>query len=129
LATAVPESHRDILSKLGFAHAATIGPRGEPHSSPVWYEWDGAHLLFSHTKSRQKYRNLMRDPRISLSITDPDDPYRSVEIRGSARITDDPEGSLIHHLAHRYRGVECYEGELEGRVVVEVAPERVTTWG
>ena len=129
MATEVPESHRGILFKLGFAHAATIGPRGEPHSSPVWYEWDGERLLFSHTKSRQKYRNLMRDPRIALSITDPDDPYRCVEIRGTAKITDDPDGSLIHHLARRYRGSERYRGQLEGRVVVEVVPERVTTWG
>jgi PPOX class probable F420-dependent enzyme len=76
----IPDSHRDILDKKGFAHVATIGPEGEPHSSPVWYGWDGEHFLFSQTKTRQKIRNVQRDARVAVSVTDPDNPYRYLEI-------------------------------------------------
>ena len=54
----IPETHRDLLDKPGIAHLATVGPDGLPHSSALWYEWDGVHLLFSTLKSRQEYRNL-----------------------------------------------------------------------
>ena len=129
MAAQVPESHRDIIAARGFAHVATIGPRGEPHSSPVWYEWDGDHLLFSHTKRRQKYRNLVRDPRVAVSIEDPADAYRYVEIRGRAEIVDDPDGSLAHRLARAYRGSDRFTGDLSDRVIVKVTPERVNTYG
>jgi PPOX class probable F420-dependent enzyme len=85
----IPESHRDILEKKGYAHVATLGPHGEPESNPVWYGWDGEALKFSNTKGRQKYRNLRRNPHIAVSITDPDNPYRYLEIRGIAEIEDD----------------------------------------
>ena len=80
----IPRSHLDLVAwdTRSFAHVATIGPDGEPHSSPVWFDWDGSRLEFSLTTQRQKYRNLMRDKRVSISIIDPHDPYRYVEIRG-----------------------------------------------
>ena len=79
-ATPIPESRRDILEKKGFAHIATIGPNGVPQSSPVWYGWDGTQLKFSTTKARQKYKNLVRNPRVSASILDPDDPTKSIAV-------------------------------------------------
>src|SRR6266704_3155665 len=92
----IPESHADILDKTGLAHLATIGPNGEPQVSPVWYGWDGRYIRVSHTPDRQKYRNVRRDPRVALSITDPDDPYRRIEIRGRVeRIDQDPDHAFI----------------------------------
>jgi PPOX class probable F420-dependent enzyme len=125
----VPDSHRHILEGKGFAHVATLGPQGGPRCSPMWYEWDGTRVLISHTKGRQKYRDLKLDARVALSIRDPEDDYRYIEIRGTAQIHDDPKATLIHRLAKKYRGVERYQGELEGRIIVEVTPERVTTYG
>lgn len=80
----IPETHEDLVAwdTKSFAHVATSGPDGEPHSSPVWFEWDGTHIKFSLTKSRQKYRNLQRDKRIAFSIMDPENSYRYLEIRG-----------------------------------------------
>jgi PPOX class probable F420-dependent enzyme len=125
----VPDSHRHILEGKGFAHVATLGPRGEPRCSPMWYEWDGTHVLISHTTRRKKYRDLERDPRVALSIRDPEDDYRYVEIRGTARIHDDPGAALIHRLAMKYEGVKRYQGDLEGRITIRVTPERVITYG
>ena len=78
----IPASHSDLLESTALAYLATIGPKGEPQVSAVWFTWDGAHLLFALNKNRQKSRNLARDPRVSVAIADPADPYRALEIRG-----------------------------------------------
>ncbi|MBI2168544.1 MAG: PPOX class F420-dependent oxidoreductase [Actinobacteria bacterium] len=128
----IPESHADLLSVKGFAHAATLGPDGAPQSNPVWYDWDGAHLKFSQTRTRQKLHNLERDPRIALSITDPENPYRYLEIRGRVvAIDDDPDNAFIDSLAQKYIDQEHYPWHQPGdeRVVVKVLPEHATTMG
>jgi len=128
----IPQSHADILEKKGFAHVATIGPDGDPQSNPVWYDWDGEFLLFSQTKKRRKYHNLQRNPRTALSITDPDDPYRYLEIRGVTKeIEEDPDNTFIDTLAKKYLGKDEYPWHQPGdeRVVVKVKPEHTTTMG
>jgi len=128
----IPESHRDILDKKGFAHVATIGPDGEPQSSPVWYGWDGQHFLFSQTKTRQKYRNVQRDPRIAVSVVDPDNPYRYLEIRGTVDGIDDDEGNaFINSMAKKYLDKDVYPWPQPGdeRIVVRVKPGHTTSMG
>jgi PPOX class probable F420-dependent enzyme len=128
--TPIPESRRDILEKKGFAHIATIGPNGVPQSSPVWYAWDGTQLKFSTTKARQKYKNLVRNPRVSASILDPDDPYRYLEIRGMAEIEDDPDNAFIHEIWRKYTGKDYpWNQPGEERVVVKIRPTHATTQG
>ena len=126
----IPESHRDIPSTKTLAHIATIGPNGRPQSSPVWIDWDGTHLLFSQTKSRQKLHNLQRDPHIALSMTDPSNPYRYLEVRGTV-VGETEEGASEHidALARLYLGVDEYPFHQEGdvRVLFKIAPLRVTT--
>lgn len=125
----IPESHADILQKKGFAHVATIGPSQEPHSSPVWYAWDGRELSFSQTTGRQKYQNLKKNPHIALSITDPDNPYRYIEIRGVVdRIDEDPDNTFIDSMAKKYLGEDHYPWHQPGdhRVIVHVRPEHTT---
>ncbi len=128
----IPETHIDILGKKGFAHIATIGPDGAPQSSPVWYGWDGEHVLFSQTTGRQKYRNLKRQPEIALSITDPENPYRYLEVRGAVvAIEEDPENGFINSMAKKYLGEDVYPWNQPGdhRVVVKVLPRHTSTMG
>ncbi len=128
----IPDSHRDILDKQGFAHVATIGPEGEPHSSPVWYDWDGERFLFSQTKTRQKFRNMQRDARVAVSIIDPDNPYRYLEIRGTVDGIDDDEGNaFINSMAKKYMDQDVYPFPQPGdeRIVVKVAPDHTTSMG
>jgi PPOX class probable F420-dependent enzyme len=127
--TVIPESHKDILQSTAPAHVATLGPGGEPQNNPVWFDWDGEHVKFSQTKTRQKYHNLRRDPRIALSIVDPEDPYRYLEIRGVVeRIDEDPDLDFINSMSEKYRGVYPYRNHRPGdeRVVVFVRPEHTT---
>lgn len=128
----IPASHRDLLESKALAHVATIGPQGEPESSPVWFGWDGTHLLFSLTKTRQKYRNLRRDPRIAISIVDPANPYRYLELRGTvARIDEDPNLDFINSMSQKYLNQPKYGNHRPGdeRVVIVVAPAHTTKMG
>ncbi len=111
-----------------FGHVATIGPDGEPQSSPVWVTTDGEHLLFSLTTNRQKYRNLDRDPRVAVSLTDPDDPYTYLEVRGSVTMEMDPDNDLIDELARKYTEHDSYPWHKPGdqRAIVRVTVEHTT---
>lgn len=130
----IPESHADLVAweTKSFAHVATIGPGGQPHTSPVWFEWDGSHINFSLTKSRQKYRNLQRDRKVSFSIMDPEDPYRYIEVRGElADIEEDPDIDFISKMAKKYIGRDRYPWHREGdeRVVMKVKPTDISGMG
>nr|WP_273842423.1 PPOX class F420-dependent oxidoreductase [Rubrobacter calidifluminis] len=101
----IPHKFEDLLRSKALAHVATVGPKGEPQSNPVWFDWDGEYIKFSQTKTRQKYRNLRRDPRVALSIVDPENPYRYLEVRGVVeRIEDDPNFDFINAMAKKYLG-------------------------
>lgn len=128
----IPESHEDLLSQKGFAHVATIGPDGAPQSNPVWYDWDGEHVRFSQTRTRQKVHNLERDPRFALSILDPENPYRYLEIRGRVvAVEPDTDNAFIDSLAKKYIDQDHYPWHQPGdeRVVMKVLPEHATTMG
>jgi PPOX class probable F420-dependent enzyme len=128
----IPVGYEDLLESTALAHVATLGPHGEPQSNPVWFDWDGEHVKFSQTKARQKYRNLQRDPRIALSIVDPENPYRYLEIRGEVtRVEEDPNIDFISSMAKKYLGLDRYPYHQPGdeRVVVFVRPEHTNQMG
>lgn len=128
----IPDKDMNILQSTSLAHVATIGPNHEPQSNPVWFDWDGQYVRISQTKTRQKYHNIQRDPHIALSITDPQNPYHYLEIRGKVvRIEEDPQKKFINALAKKYMGVDNYSNSLpsEERVIVYIQPERTTSMG
>jgi PPOX class probable F420-dependent enzyme len=125
----IPDELKDILDSTALAHIATIGPKGEPQSNPVWFGFDGEYVKFSQTKTRQKYKNVGREPRIALSILDPENPYRYLEVRGEVeKIEDDPENDFINAMARKYMGKDEYPFHQPGdeRVVLFVRPDRTT---
>ena len=128
----IPEGYRDLLESPALVHVATIGPDGEPQNNPVWFDWDGESVKFSQTKARQKYRNVGREPRLALSIVDPENPYRYLEIRGEvSRIEEDPDNDFINAMAKKYMGRDEYPFHQPGdeRVVVHVRPQHTTQMG
>ena len=125
----IPDSHTDLLDKVGFAHLSSLGPRGEPHSHPVWYAAAGGQLLVSTGTDRQKYRNIQRDPRVSVSILDPDNPYRYLEVRGRVvTIEPDPDKAFLDRLARKYLNQDTYpyeERRSADRVILHIQPDHV----
>ena len=83
---AIPEKYRDLFSKKAFASLATLMADGRPQVTMVWCDYDGTHILINSAKGRVKDRNMRRDPRVSLAIPDPDNPYRSLQDRKSTRL-------------------------------------------
>ncbi len=119
----LPESHADLLERPLFAHLATIRPDGSPQSSVMWFDWDGHRVRFSHTSTRQKYRNLLADGRVSFHVQDPDNAYRTLEVRGRVESMDsDPDAVFYRSLQRRYgsEGIPVLDADV--RVVIVVEP-------
>lgn len=113
-----------------FATLATIGRDGQPHLTVTWLLRDGEDLLYSTTVSRQQYKNVVRDPRVTIMINPPDNPYVYAEIRGTATITPDPAKTLPDRLSAKYTGLPYIEFNPASvhdaeRVIVRVTPERI----
>jgi PPOX class probable F420-dependent enzyme len=129
----IPTTHANLLSSTALAHVATVGPAGEPQSSPVWFDWDGAYLRFAQVSGyQQKIRNLQREPRVALSIVDPANAYRYLEVRGTVeRIEPDLDMAFINAMAKKYLGQDRYPFGKPGDewVVVVIRPERTTQMG
>ena len=99
----VPEEFADLLTRPLFSHLATVRPDNTPQVNMMWFLWDGEFLRFTHTTPRQKYRNLQANPAIAMSVADPDNGYRFLEVRGVLdRVEPDPTGDFYGVLAARY---------------------------
>jgi len=126
----IPENYRDLFTKKAFAHLATVGKDGAPQSTPVWVDYDGVHVRVNTARGRVKDRNLRRTPRVALSVLDPDNPYRYLQVRGRVvEMTEQGADAHIDALAKKYLGRDTYPFRQPGevRVIVKIAPE--TTQG
>jgi len=129
-ATAIPSSHADLFQKKSFASLATLMPDGKPQVTPVWVEYDGHHVIINTAEGRQKDKNLQRDKRVALSLMDPDNPYRYLEVRGKVvERTHNGADANIDALAKKYLGKDKYPFRQpnEVRVIYKIEPQHVTT--
>lgn len=132
MATNIPESFKDLFEKKAFAHLATLMKDGSPQVTPVWCDFDGALVWVNSAKGRVKDKNMRRDERVALSIQDPDNAYRYMEIRGEvAEITEDGADAHIDRLAKKYLGKDRYPYRAPGelRVIYKIRPTKVSTSG
>jgi PPOX class probable F420-dependent enzyme len=123
----IPDSHLDLLESTALAHVATLGANGEPQSSPVWFGWDGEFVRFSQYVGRQKLKNVQQRPQVALSIVDPADPYRYLELRGDVvAIDDDIDHEFINSMAQKYLNVPVnpYGSPEQHRVIIKIRPTR-----
>ena len=135
MTVAIPVSHADLLSreKRAFASLALITSKGEPHVTPMWFDYDGENIIFNTARGRVKDKILKKKPFVALAVADPADPYRYIQIRGPVVFESD-EGEFgypqISKLHEKYRGNPAYPkrpGEV--RVTYKVRPERFNTMG
>lgn len=123
-----PASHTDLLERPLFAHLATVRADGAPQVNPMWFLYDpeSNRILLTHTKTRHNFRYVQQEPRIALSITDPDDGYRYLQVRGEVeKVEDDPTGAFYQELQQRYRGFKTEVADRDVRVKLTVRP---TAW-
>jgi PPOX class probable F420-dependent enzyme len=129
-AAVIPTSHADLFQKKAFAHLSTLMPGGQPQVTPVWVDYDGRHVLINTAEGRQKDKNLQRDGRVALSILDPDNPYRYLEVRGQVtERTLKGADAHIDSMAKKYLDKDKYPFRQpnEVRVIYKIDPKHVTT--
>jgi PPOX class probable F420-dependent enzyme len=114
-----------LLGGPNYAVLATINPDGSPHTSTMWVGLDGDDLLFSTVEGRVKHRNMLRDPRVSVTAWDSADPEISVDFRGRVSMTPDPERLLHIQLAHKYDADPGEDRPGAHRVIVRMTVEKV----
>jgi PPOX class probable F420-dependent enzyme len=123
----IPDSLRDLLEKPYYGALGTVRPDGTVQVNPMWFDFDGEHILFTHTVTRQKYRNLQRNPSMSLMVYDPAEPYRYIEVRG--RLVEevaDPEGAFYVRLGQRYGNPgQQAPPDRADRVILKMSVEKV----
>jgi PPOX class probable F420-dependent enzyme len=128
----IPESHRDLFAKPAFAHLVTLMPDGSPQVTPVWIDLQDGMVVVNTAKGRLKDRNMRRDPRVALAISDPANPYRYIQVRGRvAETTEQGADDHINRMARKYLNVEPYPYRQPGevRVIYRIAPESVQVYG
>jgi PPOX class probable F420-dependent enzyme len=123
----VPARFHDILESTTLGHLATIDERGRPQVNPVWFLWDGEHVMLSIKPVAKKYQNLRNDPHVAMSFVDPSRPERYVEIRGEVINFELYENlNFVNQLAQKYTGADFkhgYPGEHRYKVTI-----RVNSW-
>ena len=129
---AIPEKYRDLFTKKAFAHVATVSANGAPQVTPVWVDHDGTHVRFNTARGRVKDKNLQKNPRVALSIQDPENPYRYIQIRGAVkRCVEEGADQHIDSLAKKYLGKDKYPFAQPGevRVMYEIEPRAANAMG
>jgi PPOX class probable F420-dependent enzyme len=130
----VPADHLDLLTRPICGVLTTMGADGQPQSSLVWVDFDGECARVNTTLERQKGQNVLRDPKVSLLVVDPDDTGRFIQVRGDAELVTDGALEHLDALTHRYTDHPCYYGHVypaeqqarETRVIIRIHARRIT---
>jgi PPOX class probable F420-dependent enzyme len=131
LAAQLPEAAQKLFREPNFGHLATLMPDGSPQVTPVWVDFDGKFILVNTAEGRRKPKNIRRDPRVAISVTSKEDPYRMVTVRGRVtEVTREGADEHIDKLAKKYLGQDKYPFRAPGerRVIFKIEPEYVTAW-
>ena len=132
MAGVIPDKYLDLFDKKAFGNLGTAMPDGSPQVTPVWVDYDGKHVRFNSALGRVKDKNVRRDPRVSIALLDPENPYRYLEIRGQVvDISQDGADAHIDALAKKYLGKDKYPFRKAGevRVTYKMEPEKVSAMG
>ncbi|MDP2012727.1 MAG: PPOX class F420-dependent oxidoreductase [Actinomycetota bacterium] len=127
---AIPETHHDLLDTPISVALATVGPTGYPQVTYVWVIREGNTLVISLPEARQKTKNLRARPKATIFAADPNNPFRTLEIRGDVTINPDPTLATLTEVLAAYGGtLDKFAGPTQDRVTVRLQPTRVVTQG
>jgi PPOX class probable F420-dependent enzyme len=134
MGVAIPEKFLDLLadSKKAFANLATVLPSGSPQVTPIWFDFTNGKIRINTARGRVKDKAMTANAKVALSIMDPANPYRYIQIRGKVtRVTEAGAVAHIDSLATKYMGVDKYPYHQDGvvRVTYEIEPESAQAMG
>ncbi|GAA2612757.1 PPOX class F420-dependent oxidoreductase [Actinomadura fulvescens] len=117
------EEVRPLLDGANYGHLCTLMPDGSPQSTVVWVERVADRVRINMAKGRVKYHNVLRDPRVALSVRDRDDPSTYVQIRGIGRLIEDGAVEHVHRLSRKYVGRDYSDIDTDPpRIILEITP-------
>ena len=129
----IPDTYLDLLQqKKAFAHLATVMADGSPQNTPVWFDYTNGKIRVNAARGRTKVRNMKEGAKVALSIMDPDNSYRYVQLRGTVtHVTEDGADAHIDSLAMKYLGKDKYPYSKPGdvRVMFEITVGAVQGMG
>jgi hypothetical protein len=129
----IPDTYLDLLQqKKAFAELATVMPDGSPQVTPVWFDYTNGVVRINTAKGRVKARNMQQGSPVALSIMDPDNPYRYLQLRGKVtHVTEEGASAHIDSLAKKYLGQDKYPWSRPGevRVTYEITPTAAQAMG
>ena len=129
---AFPQNCLDLFQKKAFGAFTTLMPDGSPQTTPVWVDYANGDVWVNSAIGRQKDKNVRRDPRVAITLLDPDNPYRYVEVRGRVtEITEKGADDHINKMAKKYLDQDVYPFRQPGekRVLYKVRVEKALTNG
>jgi PPOX class probable F420-dependent enzyme len=132
MSATIDERSRELLQAKNFCHVGTIRPDGVPHVVPVWVDVDGEDVLLNTAEGRAWIANADRDPRVTLTIQNLENPYEYLLIRGRvSERTNEGADAHIDALAKKYLDKDTYPFRQPGevRVKVRISPDHVSRHG
>lgn len=129
---ALPQGLKDMLKEKVFAHLTTLMPDGSPQASPVWVDVEGDEIVVNTAENRVKDKNMKRDPRVAISVTSVDNPYKAFMIRGRVtKHTTQGGDAHIDKLAKKYMGVDSYpfRNAAETRIIYRITADKISNMG
>ena len=132
MASAFPDNYLDLFQKKSFGAFTTLMPDGSPQTTPVWVDYQNGEIWINSALGRQKDKDVRRDPRVAIAISDPDNPYRYVGVRGRVReITQDGADAHIDKMAKKYLGQDKYPYRQPGeqRVIYKIEIDKAHAMG
>ncbi|MEM7273314.1 MAG: PPOX class F420-dependent oxidoreductase [Actinomycetota bacterium] len=126
MSISIPDDYHDLLEAPNTAILTTLLADGSPNGSPVWFWFDGQAISISTRAERAKHRSVLRDPRVSFTVVDPEKPLRYLEVRGMVTVEADPGYEVRDRVAakHGYDGAAFDPPEVE-RVTFVIVPTRI----
>jgi PPOX class probable F420-dependent enzyme len=125
---ALPDALLALLRLPSPCYLSTVMPDGSPQLTQTWVDTDGSHVLINTVRGHQKVRNVERDPRVALTVSDPANPARYVGVRGRVvDITTDGAVEHVEHLAQRYLGTPYpwFGGRDQTRLILTIEADRI----
>ena len=127
----LPDELLALLRETSTCYIATLMKDGSPQLTQVWVDTDGEHVVINSVESHLKVRNLRRDPRVAVTVSDPEHPRRYFQVRGRATITTEGAVEHIEKLSQKYNGgpYPWYGGRDQVRVIITIEAEKVSGMG
>jgi PPOX class probable F420-dependent enzyme len=123
----LPDNVRSLAEAKSFPTVVTLLPDGTPQARIVWIDTDGDYLLINTERDRQRTKNVRRDPRVTVLLVDPENPYEQVEVRGHVAeiVEDESARAHIDKLAQKYLGTPYGNAIASPRVILKVAADKI----